>query len=242
MLQGMWETGVKSRLKLPTKNAQNHFSGLGHTEIMHHIRTISQKMLYRAAGSHDWEHTLRVHRLCERIGPSEGADMEVLSAAAYLHDIGRHFQDVSEGSICHAEKGAELAKGIVMPLPFSKTQKLNIIHAVRSHRFRGDHRPQSIEAKVLFDADKLDAIGAVGVARAFLFAGEVGAQLHNPDVDIEKTRPYSRNDTGFREFKVKLIKIRERIQTQTGKEMADDRHLFMEDFFKRFQEEYEGRR
>jgi uncharacterized protein len=168
--------------------------------------------------------------------------MEVLSAAAYLHDIGRHFQDVSKGNICHAEKGAELAKEIVMPLPFSKNQKLNIIHAVRSHRFRGDHRPQSIEAKVLFDADKLDAIGAIGVARAFLFAGEVGAQLHNPDVDIEKTRSYSRNDTGFREFKVKLVKIRERIQTQTGKEMADDRHLFMEGFFKRFQEEYEGRR
>ncbi len=208
---------------------------------MNQIRMIAHERLDKAAGSHDWEHTLRVHRLCERIGPPESADMEVLSAAAYLHDIGRYFQDITKGSICHAEKGAELAKEIVMPLSFSKGQKLNIIHSVRSHRFRGNHQPQSIEAKVLFDADKLDAIGAVGVARAFLFAGEVGAQLHNPNLDLKKARSYSRDDTGFREFKVKLVKIKERIQTQTGKKIAHDRHLFMKDFFKRFQDEYEGR-
>ena len=102
--------------------------------------------------------------------------------------------------------------------------------------------PQTDEAKVLFDADKLDAIGAVGVGRAFLFAGEVGARLHNPEIKVEDAKPYSENDTGFREFKVKLCKIRDRIMTEEGRRLANDRHDFMENFFKRFLEEYEGKR
>ena len=95
---------------------------------------------------------------------------------------------------------------------------------------------------MLFDADKLDAIGAVGVARAYLFAGELGAMLHNPDVEPEEVKPYSKDDTGFREYKVKLCKIKDRILTGEGKRMAEERHAFMEEFFKRFQEEYEGAR
>ena len=92
-----------------------------------------------------------------------------------------------------------------------------------------------------FDADKLDAIGAVGVARAFLFAGEVGARLHNSETNPEDTRSYSLDDTGYREFKVKLCKIRERMLTNEGRKLADRRHAFMEDFFNRFIKEYEGK-
>jgi uncharacterized protein len=99
-----------------------------------------------------------------------------------------------------------------------------------------------VEARVLFDADKLDAIGAVGVARAFLFAGEVGARLHNPDVDIEGTRSYSVDDTGYREYMLKLSKIKERMLTVTGREIASERHAFMENFFEQFVAEYEGKR
>ena len=121
-------------------------------------------------------------------------------------------------------------------------QKTNILHCIRSHRFRGNHTPETREAQVLFDADKLDAIGAVGVARAFLFAGEVGARLHNPDVRAEETQPYSDNDTGYREFRLKLRKIKNRLITGEGKRMAEDRHRFMEEFFQRFLEEYEGKR
>jgi uncharacterized protein len=95
---------------------------------------------------------------------------------------------------------------------------------------------------VLFDADKLDAIGAVGVARAFLFAGEVGARLHSDKANIEDAEPYSVDDTGYREFKVKLSKIRDRILTAEGRKLAEDRHVIMVEFFKRFLEEYEGKR
>ena len=206
------------------------------------VKAFAQSCFDKASGSHDWDHTLRVVRLCQMMGPAENADMDVLSAAAYLHDIGRTMQDVSNGAICHAEKGAQMAGPMVKALPLSKKQKQNIIHCIRSHRFRNQHKPASTEAKVLFDADKLDAIGAVGVARAFLFAGELGARLHNPDLDAENSRPYSVDDTGYREFKVKLCKIKDRMLTAEGRKWAGERHAFMNDFFNRFLAEYEGKR
>jgi uncharacterized protein len=168
--------------------------------------------------------------------------MEVLLIAACLHDIGRSDQDTSNGSICHAERGARIAGPMVDRLPLSDSQKQNVLHCIKSHRFRNNCEPRTTEAKVLFDADKLDAIGAVGVARAYLFAGEVGARLHSPDRDVEKTNSYSRDDTGFREFRVKLRKIRDRALTTEGRKMARERHAFMVGFFNRFLEEYEGKR
>ncbi len=206
------------------------------------IRTEASKQFDSARGSHDWEHTLRVARLSEAIGNSEGADMLVLKTAAYLHDIGRCRQDNSRGHLCHAEEGARLALPLVQAMNISPARRENILHCIRSHRFRKDPIPQTLEAKVLFDADKLDAIGAVGVARAFLFAGELGACLHNPNLLPEESEPYSRNDTGYREYIVKLRKIKARMLTVKGKAMAKQRHLFMDTFFNRFLEEYEGKR
>jgi len=206
------------------------------------VKKLAHKHFQGARGSHDWDHTLRVGRLCERIGSAEGVDSDVLMVAAYLHDIGRGCQDDSNGAVCHAEKGARLAAPIVEKLALSEGQKKNILHCIRSHRFRGDRRPLTPEARVLFDADKLDAIGAVGVARAFLFAGEVGARLHNGETAIEEARPYSIDDTGYREFKVKLCKIKDRMQTKEGLKLAGERHVFMEEFFKRFIEENQGKR
>ena len=168
--------------------------------------------------------------------------MDVLRVAAYLHDIGRGRQDDANGKVCHAEAGARMAAPVVVDLPLSDVQKENILHCIRAHRFRGHATPQTLEARVLFDADKLDAIGAVGVARAFLFAGEMGARLHNPEIDVEHTRPYSREDTGYREYKVKLRKVKDRLLTRTGRRLAEDRHRFMEHFFQRLQDEHEGKR
>ena len=166
--------------------------------------------------------------------------MAVVRSAAFLHDIGRMAQDESAGVICHAERGEWMARPLVDTFALSPARRENILHCIRSHRFRGEHPPRTIEARVLFDADKLDAIGAVGVARAFLFAGEVGARLHTPGVRPEETQPYSENDTGYREFRLKLSRIRERMLTAEGRRLAEERHRFMERFFERFLEEYEG--
>jgi len=199
-------------------------------------------MLNGGQGSHDWDHTLRVVRLCEHIGRIEAADMAVLIPAGYLHDIGRQRQDESGGAVCHAEYGAMLAEPVIRDLPVTDHQKTNILHCIRSHRFRGGNCPETLEARILFDADKLDAIGAIGVARAFLFAGEIGARLHNPDVVVENSRAYTVDDTGFREYQIKLRHIRDRILTREGRKLAQDRHRFMTDFFQQFLQEYEGNR
>ncbi len=234
----MTPVNATQKTSMPT-NADSSFTD---PPVLLSVKAFARQRLSTANGSHDWEHTLRVVRLCERLGPKEGADMIVLMAAAYLHDIGRAFQDASKGAICHAEKGAVLAAPFVRNLSLTDGQKGNIIHCIESHRFRGSQRPDTLEAQVLFDADKIDAIGAIGVARAFLFAGEVGARLHNPSIDIEETESYSRDDTGYREFKVKLCKIKDRMLTPSGRSFARERHQFMVSFFDRFIQEFNGER
>lgn len=116
-----------------------------------------------------------------------------------------------------------------------------MVHCIETHRFRGNNKPQTKEAKVLFDADKLDSIGAVGIGRAFQFAGEVGARLHNGGIDIKQTQSYSKEDTAYREFTVKLRKIKDRMLTEEGKRMAEERHRFMIAFFDRLNDEVEGK-
>ena len=210
-------------------------------DLLESVQKFARKHFNNSQVSHAWDHTLRVYRLCERIGSREGADMSVLLAAAYLHDIGRAGQDASNGAMCHAQEGARIASPFIEGLPVSRNRKENIIHCIKAHRYRGNQGPKSLEAKVLFDADKLDAIGAIGIARAYLFAGEIGARLHSPEVKVEESRPYSENDTGFREYRVKLCRIRDRMLTEEGRCLADARHSFMEDFFKRFIKEYAGK-
>ncbi len=204
------------------------------------VTEFAKNIFNHAKGSHGWDHTQRVVRLCINIGTFEKADMDILLCAAYLHDIGRTVNSENCHNMCHGEIGAEMAEPVICKL-FNKQKKDNILHCIRSHRFRGNSIPCSNEAKVLFDADKIDAIGAIGIARAYLFAGEIGSMLHNPDHDISNARSYTVEDTGFLEYKVKLVKIKDRMLTAAGKELACERHKFMEQFFKRFISEYEGK-
>ena len=209
-------------------------------EIITEIRNYCETAFKEAKHSHNWDHTERVYILCMHIGAIEGADLEVLAIAAFLHDIGRATQDKAKGKICHAEVGANIASEVLEKFDIPQDKKDNITHSVLCHRYRNSHEPKTIEAKVLFDADKLDAIGAVGIARDFLFAGEIGAVLHNPHADPDDTRPYTKDDTGYREYVVKLSKIHEKMLTTEGRRMAQGRHAFMEAFFERFLKEHEG--
>ncbi len=200
----------------------------------------AKRFLYSAPGSHGWDHVERVYRLCIRIGEKEGADLEILKMAALLHDIGRDDEIRSGGKICHAKRGAVEAREILEKLGISGEKIEKVVHCIETHRFRGNKAPESLEAKILFDADKLDSIGAVGIGRAYLFAGEVGARLHNKGIEIEKTDAYSKEDTAFREFSLKLKKVKNRMLTKEGMRLAEDRHRFMADFFERLHDEVEA--
>jgi uncharacterized protein len=209
-------------------------------ELSHKIKEEAREFFSDARGSHDWSHVERVYNLCVRIGKKEDADIEILKLAAILHDIGREYEDESGGKICHAEKGAVLARKLLEKHDIGSEKIDRVVHCIEAHRFRGGRQPRTKEAKVLFDADKLDSIGAVGIGRAFLFAGEIGAKLHNNGIDTEKTKPYTKEDTAYREFMVKLGKVKDMMFTQEGKRIAEERDKFMADFFGRLDKEVEG--
>ena len=100
-----------------TKIAPAGQNEAGLSAMMAEVKKFAQRFFNGARGSHDWEHTSRVGRLCQRIGPAEEADMTVLMIAAYLHDIGRNHQDKSNGAVCHAEEGAKIAAPLIESLP-----------------------------------------------------------------------------------------------------------------------------
>jgi uncharacterized protein len=210
-------------------------------ELTQRLRKLAAPYHDGMGGCHGPDHTERVHKTALYIGRLMGARLDVLSAAALLHDIGRRYETREQGKICHAEKGAELAKDILKKLDLGPNLIGEIAHCVETHRYRGNKVPQTLEAKILYDADKLDSIGAVGIGRAFLFAGQTGARLHNEsDVDILACKPYSEEDTAYREFKFKMSKIKDRMLTPEGKRLAAERHDFMEIFFERLERETKG--
>jgi len=213
---------------------------MGIKAVLESIRKETQRYFVDARGSHDWSHTERVYNLCMHIGKKENADLDILTLAAFLHDIGRGEQDRTNGKVCHAAQGALLARELLDRYNLDEKTIEKIIHCIESHRFRSSTVPRTLEAQVLYDADKLDSIGAIGIGRAFLFAGEVGAYVHNRNAEIEETQPYTKEDTAYREFAVKLRGVKDTMQTEEGKKLALERHRFMEKFFLRLDEEVEG--
>jgi uncharacterized protein len=194
--------------------------------------TIDQaRVLYEVAGdtTHDFDHVLRVYFLAEHIGQAEGADMIVLRTATLLHDIAR--PDQGAGQVPdHAVEGARRAHEILDGQPREFVEA--VAHAIDAHRYRADRPPQTLEARILYDADKLDAIGAVGIARAFAYGAHRGQRLW--------AEPAASEHTAMKEFAVKLNKVKDSLFTQTARAIAKDRHEFMVEFFERMAAEVAG--
>jgi uncharacterized protein len=148
--------------------------------------------------------------LAERIGAAEGADMEVVRAAALLHDVGREEAEATDQD--HAAFVAARARQILADAPPEKVEA--VVAAILDHRFRAGPPPASLEARVLFDADKLDAIGAIGVARALAYSGRAGMRLWAPVADDylarwQKGEVQPGEHTAAHEFVVKLSRLKE---------------------------------
>jgi len=214
-------------------------------KIIEEIKKIAKGYFVGASSCHDWTHIERVYNLAIKIAKKEGANIDIVKASVYLHDIGRKEEMNKKGKICHAEIGSKLAEQILSKFNLNDDIIENIKHCILSHRYRNDCKPETIEAKVLFDADKLDSIGAVGVARDFLFAGYYGGLLYvgNEKQVAENARDYAytKKDTALLEYYYKLRKVKSGMLTKTGKEIAEDRHEYMANFFKRFDLEVKGK-
>ena len=213
---------------------------------MKKIESAAKRFFEGASGCHDWKHVERVRSLALRIAKEEKADREVVEAAVFLHDIGRKEEMESRGAICHAEKGAIMARDILEKLGIDQVSIEAIVYGVRSHRYRKGNIPETLEAKVLFDADKLDSIGAIGIARDFLFAGNAGSgNLYTGNerrlAKTGKDYSYTQEDSAILEYEVKLKFVAGKMLTKTGKKIARDRHLYMRRFFDRFWKEVEGK-
>ena len=206
------------------------------------IITIDEaKAYYSAAESaHDFDHVLRVLAMAERLARAEGADTEIVRAATLLHDIARADEDATGGD--HAQMAAERARDIVLTRGATAEQADAIAHAITSHRFRSSTSPQTLEAKVLFDADKLDSIGAIGVARAYQVSGALNQRMWSEvSLDAMATRDQRNSDhSAYAEFVVKLSKVRERLFTTSARKIAEERHAYMADFFARLGREIKG--
>jgi len=188
--------------------------------------------------SHDWHHVERVLQLAERIGTAEGADMETVRYAVLLHDIGRAKEDRGEIDD-HAAWGADRARTILADVGIDEEVIDAVEHCIRSHRFSNDIDPETIEAQVLADADNLDALGAVGIARGFSYGGEHGTMMHVKEAPEERR---SQEETQIGHIKRKILGLKDRMYTDTGQEIAQDRHEFARSFVERFEAEMDAER
>jgi uncharacterized protein len=177
---------------------------------------------------HGFDHVMRVHHLAERLAIAEEADQEIVLAAALLHDVE---SDRSE----HHQAAAEFAAEILQSEGWEDERIAAVQHCIRAHRFRDEsERPQSLEAKVLYDADKLDAIGATGVARAIAFALGAGQPVYAPPSsrflhsgEREPFEPHS----AYHEYLFKLRKLKDHLFTPTARNLAEERHRILVTYF-----------
>ncbi|MDM8528021.1 HD domain-containing protein [Anaerolineales bacterium HSG24] len=192
--------------------------------------TINQaKLFYKNDTAHDFDHVLRVLANAKRIGEAEEANMAILQTAVLLHDIARVDQERTGKD--HALVGAERARQILTDLAYQPEFIQAVYHAIITHRFRGDNPPTTLEAKILYDADKLDSIGAIGIARVFAYAGHINRPLWRDD-----TNEY----TALQEYNRKLVKIKDRLFTVSARQIAIGRHRFTSTFMEQITAEIAG--
>jgi|SRR5680860_431386 len=214
-------------------------------KIINQIEEEAKKYFINASGCHDWTHVERVRSLALKLGKKEGANLQILEIASLLHDIGRKQEMKSKGRFCHAETGEKEAEKILKKYKLNNQIVENILHCILTHRYRNNNIPKTIEAKVLFDADKIDSIGAVGIARNFLFAGNSGSnKLYTGNeqylVKSVKNYSYTKEDSCLLEYELRLKDVKNKLLTKSGKEISKDRNKFMKEFFNRFKDEISG--
>jgi uncharacterized protein len=186
---------------------------------------------------HDFEHIMRVYRNAEFIGRKEGADLEILLAAVLLHDL-VVYPKGSAKSTKSADDSADMAERVLQEYGWSKERIERTSYCIRTHSYSKRLVPSTLEGKILQDADRLDAIGAIGIARTFSVGGSEKRAIYNP-VDpfwASRREPDDRQWT-LDHFQAKLLKLQNSMHTPTAKAEAHERTAFMEYFIKQLRHE-----
>ncbi|EKQ52663.1 MULTISPECIES: HD domain-containing protein [unclassified Clostridium] len=201
--------------------------------------------------AHNLDHVFRVYNLCLLLAKYEkDVDLEILIPSALLHDIARVEESEDKtGEIDHAVLGSIVAENILRKLEYEEEKIEKIKHCIIAHRFRTGNEPNTIEAKILFDSDKLDVIGASGIARTFMLAGQFGQRLTGNEqlndylesntVENGRLKDVSKH-TPFIEYEVKFKKIPDKLYIEKAKEIGNERLKFMDEYFTRLKFEIDG--
>lgn len=205
--------------------------------------TQAQSWYKSSDGVHDFEHVQRVYHMASRLAPLENADLEIVQAAALLHDVSGS-EAGGTARVEHHIDSAEFARPILDAEGWPPERVAAVQHCIRTHRFRNrGEAPQTIEAKVLFDADKLDVLGAIGVARTIAYAVVAGQPIYAEPSrrflesgEKEDREPHS----AYHEHLFKLVKIKERLFTDSARNIASQRHQYLCSYFKRLGKEVRG--
>ena len=175
-------------------------------------RFAERHMISKTRGAHEFEHVIRVYGIAMDIGKKLGADLRILSAAALLHDIGRSKEE--ECGVSHSILSGEMSEEILREVGYNDEEIGSVKAAIRTHRYSEGLRPTSLEGEILSDADKLDAMGAIGI-----FRGIAQATLSNAGVE------------GFlRHSDEKLLKLQELMYTEEAKKLAEKKHVILAGF------------
>ena len=194
---------------------------------------------------HDFSHIERVYRMSERLAKAEGADLEIVHAAALLHDA-EGTTPGSESRLEHHLRSAEFAEKILKEEGWPLERIEAVKHCIRAHRFRDDREPPAtIEAKCIFDADKLDVLGAIGVVRVAVYAALAGTPTYAPPsphfLETGKESP-GEEHSAYHEYLFKLRNVEKRLFTQTARELAHARSQYLDEFFVQLIAEFNGER
>jgi uncharacterized protein len=198
--------------------------------------------------AHDYDHLVRVIALAERIQASEGGDLPTIWAAVALHDIGQERERLHGGD--HALIGAELAAELLKDTPFPQQSIPAVQQAIREHRITGGITPQTLEGRILYDADKIDCLGAIGIGRLYCITGRYNQKVYAPipddivePIDLRTIRLLRRRPdySPSIEFQLLFTDLPDHMTTNTGRELARERFAFMQEFFTRLRQEVEGK-
>lgn len=182
--------------------------------------------------AHDREHVYRVlYEALDIAKDEDEVDLDVLIISCLLHDIGRTEQ-FENPKLCHAQVGSEKAYSFLINIGFSEEKANHIKSCILTHRFRSDNPPNSVEAKILFDADKLDATGTLGIARSLFYKAQVAEPLYSVEQDgCISDGTNDENPSFFHEYKFKLEKLYDKFYTTRGTEIAKERQHSAKAFY-----------